>query len=189
MVIFEEIRTGLSQWTKVGDREARNVFSSIEGNYIYRHHVEPEVQLYVLKEESFPTPPRYIDVVRRTHTSLDVFQESRIDDYWNIDADRKLSESWTTFTQFTKVNEKPPDGYTWSWERLTKIQATTRPDHLETENWSGMSEVAQRMEKQQWAIEKPKLDSARKLRGICFADPDENEFKETIKNARKKLEF
>ena len=47
---------------------------------------------------------------------------------------------------------------------------------------------AQLKEKQKWSHEKPKLDNARKLRGICFIDPEDTEFKETIKNARKKLE-
>ena len=32
------------------------------------------------------------------------------------------------------------------------------------------------------------LENARKLRGIYFIDPEDKEFKETIKNARKKLE-
>ena len=32
------------------------------------------------------------------------------------------------------------------------------------------------------------LENARKLRGIYFDDPEDKEFKETIKNARKKLE-
>ena len=32
------------------------------------------------------------------------------------------------------------------------------------------------------------LENARKLRGIYFIDPEDTEFKETIKNARKKLE-
>ena len=41
---------------------------------------------------------------------------------------------------------------------------------------------------QKWTIEKPKLDNARRLRGIYFIDLDDKEFKETIKNARKKLE-
>ena len=36
--------------------------------------------------------------------------------------------------------------------------------------------------------EKPKLDNARKLRGIYFIDPEDKEIKETTKNARKKLE-
>ena len=37
-------------------------------------------------------------------------------------------------------------------------------------------------------MKKPKLDNARRLRGIHFTDPEDKEFKETIKNARKKLE-
>ena len=45
----------------MADREAHIDFRSIEGNYIYRHHVEPRVQLHVPKEETFPIPPRYID--------------------------------------------------------------------------------------------------------------------------------
>ena len=57
-------------------------------------------------------------------------QESRIDDYWNIDGSRDLFDSWTGFTQFTLLNEKPPDGYMWSGGRLTKRQATSRPDYL-----------------------------------------------------------
>ena len=43
-------------------------------------------------------------------------------------------------------------------------------------------------EKQKWSHEKPQLDNARKLRGIYFIDPEDKEFNETIKNARKKLE-
>ena len=38
-------------------------------------------------------------------------QESRIDDYWNIDGSREVSDSWTGFTQFTPLSEKPPEGY------------------------------------------------------------------------------
>ena len=38
------------------------------------------------------------------------------------------------------------------------------------------------------AIEKPKLDNARRLRRIYFIEPEDMEFKETIKNARRKLE-
>ena len=81
--------------------EARNDFWSMSGNFIYRHHVEPRVKLYSPREKLFPTPPKYIDVSRTTHTNMDVMQESRIDDYWNIDGSRDLSDSWTGFTQFT----------------------------------------------------------------------------------------
>ena len=39
-----------------------------------------------------------------------------------------------------------------------------------------------------WSEEKFHLENARKLRGIYFIDPEDTEFKETIKNAREKLE-
>ena len=55
--------------------EAMNDFWSMSGSFIYRHHVEPRVELYSPKEESFPIPLKYIDVTRTTHTNLDVKQE------------------------------------------------------------------------------------------------------------------
>ena len=51
-----------------------------------------------------------------------------------------------------------------------------------------MGKNAKLKERQKWSHETPQLDDARKLRGICFIDPEDKEFKETIKNARKKLE-
>ena len=92
----------------------------MSGSFIYRHHVEPRVNLYSPREESFPIPPKYIDVSRTSHTNLDVKQEKRIDDYWNIDGSRDLSDPWTGFTQFTLLEEKPPDGYMWSGEIIKK---------------------------------------------------------------------
>ena len=86
--------------------EAINDFWSMSGNFIFRHHFEPRVQLYSLREESFPIPLKYIDVSRNTHTNLDVKQERRIDDYWNIDGSRDLSDPWTGFSQFTVLEEK-----------------------------------------------------------------------------------
>ena len=83
------------------DAEARNVFWSIEGDFVHRHHVEPRVQLYVPKEETFPITLKQIDVTRTTHTNLKVLQESRIDDKKNVDVDRSLSDSRTGFAKFT----------------------------------------------------------------------------------------
>ena len=87
--------------------EAMNDFWSMSGSFIYRHHVEPRVKLYSPREESFPIPLKYIDVTGTTHTNLDVKQEKRIDDYWNIDGSRDLSDPWTGFTQFTLLDKKP----------------------------------------------------------------------------------
>ena len=38
------------------DAEARADFWSIQGDFIYRRHNEPRVQLYVPKEETFTVP-------------------------------------------------------------------------------------------------------------------------------------
>ena len=168
--------------------EAINDFWSMSGNFIYRHHVEPRVKLHSPREESFPVPRKYIDVSRTTHTNLDVMQESRIDDHWNIVGSIDLSDSWTRFTQFTLLDEKRPDGHMWSRGRLTRKQLTSRPDHVWPELWKSMGKHAKLKEKQKWSNENLHLENARKLRGICFIDPEDKEFKETIKNARKKLE-
>ena len=159
----------------------------MSGNFIFRHHVEPRVKLYSPRE-SFPIPLKYMDVSRTTHTKLDVMQESRIDDYWNIDGSRDLSDSRTGFTQFTLLEEKPPDGSLWSGRRLTRKQLTSSPDHLWPEFWTKLERNAKLREKHQWSNEQPKLDNARRLRWIYFIDPEDKEFKETIRNARKKLE-
>ena len=77
-------------------RKPKNDFWSITGDFIYRHHVEPRVKLYMAEEESFPIPLKYIDVTRTTHTSLDVMLEKQVEDY--------------SFTRFMLLNERPPDG-------------------------------------------------------------------------------
>ena len=50
-----------------------------------------------------------------------------------------------------------------------------------------MGKHAKLKEKKKWSEEKFHLENTRKLRGICFIDPEDTEFKETIKNALKKL--
>ena len=83
-----------------------------------------------------------------------------------------LSDPWTGFTQFTLLEEKAPDGYMWSGERLTRKQLTSRPDHLWTEIWKSMGKHAKLKEKQKWSNEMLHLENARKLRGIHFIDPE-----------------
>ena len=125
--------------------EAINDFWSMSGNFIYRHHVEPRVKLYSPREESFPIPLKYIWRIQNYSYELGCqTKKKRIDDYWHIDGSRDLSDPWTGFTQFTLLEEKPPEGYMWSSGRLTTKQK----------------------EKQKGSHEKTQLDNARKLRGI-----------------------
>ena len=46
------------------DEEIHKDFWSIQGDFIHRHHSELKVQLYVPREQSFPIPLKYIDVIR-----------------------------------------------------------------------------------------------------------------------------
>ena len=167
--------------------EAINDFWSMSGNFIFRHHVEPRVKLYSPREESFSIPLKHIDVSRTTHTNLVVKQAKRSDDCQNIDGSRDLSDPWTGFTRFTLLEEKPPDGYMWSGEideKTAYIQA--RSSMARTLEINGNAPKLK--EKQKWSNEQFHLENARKLRGIYFIDPEDKEFKETIKNALKKLE-
>ena len=93
--------------------DARADFWTILGDFIYRHHNEPRVQLHVPKEENFTISLKYIDVTRSTFSDLDVMQENRVDDYWNVDSSRSFSDSWRCFTKFALLEEKPK-GYMWS---------------------------------------------------------------------------
>ena len=88
-----------------------------------------------------------------------------IDDYWNIDGSRNLSDPWTGFTQLVLLEERPLDGYMWSGGRLTRKQLTSRPDHIWPELWKSIRKHAKLKEKQKWSNEKLHLEKARKLRG------------------------
>ena len=71
---------------------------------------------------------------------------------------------------------------------IDEKQLTSRPDHLWPELWKSMGKNAKLKEKQKCSNAKVYLENARKLRTIYIIDPEDTEFKETIKNARKKLE-
>ena len=79
-------------------------------------------------------------------------------------------------------------GYVWSRRRLTEVPTTTRPDHVWPEVWTNLSKAAKMREIQGWAIEKSRLEKARKMRGIHFIDTGDKAYEETLKNASRKLE-
>ena len=116
-------------------------FLSIEGNSIYRRHIELRVQLYVPTVETFPIPLRYIDVIRRTNTTLDVLLGCLLTTFG--------PSMWIEVCQTQKQNSRSLHCCMniWSGERLTKIQATTRVDHLWPEMCSTCPEAAQKKEK------------------------------------------
>ena len=163
-------------------------FWSISGNFIFGRHVAPRVKLYVPREASFPIPLNIFDVTRTIDTSLGAMLEKKsmtigtLMEIENCQIRGQVSQDSPCGTK------KPPDGYTLSGERLTRKQTNSRPDNVWPEIWKDMSDASKCKEKHKWAIEKPKLDNARKLRGVYFIDPVDEEFKDIVKNARRKLE-
>ena len=67
--------------------------------------MKPSVHPYMPKEGTFPFPLKYIDVTISTHTDLDVVQEKKIDDYWNVDSSKHELDSWRGFRKFTLLKE------------------------------------------------------------------------------------
>ena len=70
----------------------------------------------------------------------------------------------------------------------TRKQKTSRPDDIWPDIWKIMSDAAKKKAQQTWAIEKPKLHNARHLIGMFFIEANDEEFKLTMKAARRKLE-
>ena len=98
-----------------------------------------------------------------------------------MDGDRGLSDTWTGFTRFIVLNEKPPDGYTWSGGRL---QENRRPPGLTNFGWKcgNTCPMHPNVKRSKNGLsKKPKLDNARRLRGMYFIGPKDEEFKDIMK--------
>ena len=121
--------------------------------FIYRHHIEPRVQLYVPRKEPSLFPLNCIDVIRSTYAYLEIAQEKRSEDYWDVDENRHPSDPWTGVTRFTLLKTLLK-GYKQSRERLTKIQTTSHPDHIWPDALTRIEKATQRRKKQEWVIEK-----------------------------------
>ena len=136
------------------------------------------------KEETFPIPLKYIDVIRFIHTDLDVMHEKRVADYWTVDSNRSLSDSWKGFTKFTLLKEKPPKGYMWSGCEIDQTSNDYQTRSCVARSMDKNGKAAQNRVKQEWKNEKPKLDNAGRLTGMYFIDLDDQDDKETDKKTR-----
>ena len=120
---------------------------------------------------------------RSTRTDLDLSQEKRIDDYW-----KHLSDSWRRIHKIQSTERKTckwekcgPEG---DWQRFKQL-----PDQIMCEEvWTKLFKPLRIENKPEWAKEKPKLDNARTLRGIYIIEPDDREYSDILKVARRKLE-
>ena len=108
----------------------------------------------MLQQRNSLFPVNYIDVQRKTKTSIDGLHEATIDDYWNTNGSMALSEPWIGVTRFELLHTNPPEGNVWGQGRLTKKQVCTRPGHICLEEWSNTAKSSQRKAMHQWAGEK-----------------------------------
>ena len=153
---------------------------------------------FLLEEQLLPIPIRYVDVMRKTETTLESPSEKVIDDCWNIQScdsaggdpkppDRHLSELWQGRTTFYLLRQPPPDGYEWVMGRLTKKQKSLRPPNVWPEIWSTLSPKQKEIARANWAKEKPKLEAAQAARGFKFVPADDEEYASVINTARNQL--
>ena len=92
-------------------------------------------------------------------------EDSRSLLYWKTNFPRDLCGRGAT--------DKDPNDY----------QTRSCMAYSKARNWESSSESRKKGKN-----EKPKLDNARRLRGIYFLDPDDLDYKETLQNARRKLD-
>ena len=152
------------------------IFWRISGNLIYRHG-------YSQHHSSLLT------LSGRTNTTSDVLPASRMDDYGSVDGGRERSGPWTGFAPFSRLSQRPPNGHTWSRERLNKSSGNSQAPLFGARTLvKYVEKLSTKKEKALGAIERPKLDNAGKLKGIYHIELDDLEFTDTLKNARKMLE-
>ncbi len=126
---------------------------------LVRTHVNPRTELFAPTADSCPIPLEWVDIYRRTETSLDHGQLREVDDYWTVDArsePRVLDEEWTGRSVFQIVPRQAPLGKQWQAGRLTVIQPTTRPPKIWDEVWRRLTFKCQQDAIDVWKIEGPR---------------------------------
>ena len=101
----------------------------------------------------------------------------RIDDNWNVDSNRRWSDSWKGFTNFTLLKRETS-------QRIYVVREETdkRLNDYETRScmaWSMDQNCENRSESRETRMEKREAQTRQWLRGIYFIDPDDHEYKET----------
>jgi len=163
-------------------------FWTTNGTVVVRHHHVPRTNLLTPSDPECPLPTKYIDVTRKTYTSIETEAEKCVDDFWNVDGNKALSEEWTGKTIFEILHFPPKKNHYWVAGRETKIQETTRPGNLWPEVWDAMGDKKKKKAISDWNILKPKLDDARALRGgELYISRDDKEFPKLIKELQETL--
>ena len=148
-------RSGRVSAEQEDETTVRKDFWSMQGDFVYRHHIEPRVQLHVPTERTFPIPLKYLDVTRSTFTDLDLAQENEFM-IVGTSMETTIFGFVDRFHEVYSIERGTSQRiHVIRGGRLTKNQTTSRPDHMCPEAWTRIGKAAQRKEKQEWALEKP----------------------------------
>ena len=164
--------------------EAINEFWSMSGSFIFRHHVETRVKLYSPREESFPF---ILNTLTYPELLIRIWMSSKSNASMiigiSMDQEMCLILGQVSLSSLSWKKNLPTDfcGPGEIDEQAAYIQ--DRSSMARTLEINGKERQAEGESKSEFHLE-----NARKLRGIYFIDREDTEFKETIKNARKKLE-
>ena len=115
--------------------------------------------------------------------------EKHIGDYWNVDGERGSSDAWTGFTRFILLNERPPDGGTHG--SGGDLQENKEPLVLTMygQICGNLCPMQRKRKQNKDGLSRNQSstmpDSEEEY---TFIEPDDEEFKVTIKAARRKLE-
>ena len=108
---------------------------------------------------------------------------------WTLDKKNELMTiGMSTKAEVCHIHGQVPKGCMWSRERLTKIQTTSLPDHIWPGAWTRIEKAAQRREKQNGQSRNQNSNMLQNVRRVYSIDPSDEDYKDTIKNARRKLE-
>ena len=142
-----------SRWLNTGRCRSLKWFLSTTGDFIFRHHVEPRVKLYIPREESFPYST---EINWRYHnytyvTGCDVGETN----WWIQECGWRKTIIWC-MDRVHKVHFYSTKGHlkdtNCQGRDLKRKQTTCRLDNVCPEMWKHMSDASKRKEKQKWAM-------------------------------------
>jgi hypothetical protein len=125
---------------------------------LVRTHVNPRSEFFAPTTESCAIPLEWVDIFRKTETSLGYGQLREIGGYWTVDArdkPRVLDEEWTGRSFVQTVPTQPPLGKQWQEGRLTVLQPTTRPPNVWVVSWRLLTPKRQQEAVDAWKNLKP----------------------------------
>ena len=141
----------------------------IKGGLLKKIHRQPRYRKFIPTEENCPIPLKYIDITRKTETTIKDKNEALSYDCWYDQPEVKLSEPWIGTTTFYLIPERPPQGYTRVPHvlggELVKIQKTRRPGNIMKSEWSLIKKSIREQMTEEWKKEGPRQESLRSKRG------------------------